>query len=430
MAQSSIPTPPKTGFTDVWLKNLKPREQRFEIGDPGKKGLRLRVSPGGQKTFVWLCQINGKMHRVNLGSYGDAPGEITLAKARQALEKAKQAHKHGNLHSADADAPKTVSDLADKFYKRRIEPNRKRPDEAKRILDKDIVPVIGKRRLPSVVPATISGLVEGVVDRGAATHAGKVLALCKQMFRFAVARGWIEQNPAAALDPLDLSIESKVRNRNLSAEEIGLFWQALDRVPRMSEQAKAGLRLLLLTGVRSGELLKAQWADVDLDNGLWTIPVGNQKLTKKQAEKARPFIIPLPPMAVELFEQLKGMADKSEWVMASDAEDGHYTDKALGRANRRLLEKKIMVDDERVPLLNIPPFSPHDLRRTMRSRMGENLRIAPHIAERCLNHSLGRIADTYDQGDYLDERRQALQRWADFVARAVEGDSNVVEMRA
>lgn len=435
MAQSSIPTPPKTGFTDVWLKNLKPREQRFEIGDPGKKGLRLRVSPVGLKTFVWLCQVNGKMHRVNLGTYGDAPGEITLAKARQALEKAKEAHKHGNLHAADASAPKNVSDLADLFYKRRIEPNRKRPDEAKRILDKDIVQVIGKRRLPTIVPATISGLVEGVVDRGAATHAGKVLALCKQMFRFAVARGWMEQNPAAALDPLDLSIESKVRNRNLSADEIGLFWRALDKAPRMSEQAKAALRLLLLTGVRSGELLQARWSDVDLDKALWTIPVANQKLTKAQAAKARPFVIPLPPTPVDLFRELRALAvdergKELPFVMASAAEEGHYTDKALGRATRRLLTLTVKVDGEKVPFLDMPAFSPHDLRRTMRSRMGENLRIAPHIAERCLNHSLGRIADTYDQGDYLDERKQALQRWADFVLRAVEGDSTVVELRA
>lgn len=429
MAQGSIPTPPKTGFTDVWLKNLKPRSNRFEIGDPGKKGLRLRVSPGGKKTFVWLCQVSGKMHRVNLGTYGENPGEVTLAKARQALDKAKESHKHGNLHAVDANAPKTVSDLADVFYKRRIEPHRKRPDEAKRILDKDVVPVIGKRRLQAVVPTTISGLVEGVVDRGAPTHAGKVLAICKQMFRFAVARGWMEQNPAAALDPLDLSIETRVRDRNLTADEIGKFWHALDKAPRMSDQAKAALRLLLLTGVRSGELLKAKWVDVDLDNARWTIPVANQKLTKKQAEKARPFVIPLPPMAVALFEDLKGMADKSEWVMASDAEEGHYTDKALGRANRRLLTLKVERDGEKVPLLDIPPYSPHDLRRTMRSRMGENLRVPPHVAERCLNHSLGRIADTYDQGDYIEERADALLRWADFVLRAVSG-KNVVELRA
>ncbi|MFI0458770.1 MAG: hypothetical protein ACH254_14320, partial [Candidatus Thiodiazotropha endolucinida] len=72
-------------------------------------------------------------------------------------------------------------------------------------------------------------------------------------------------------------------------------------------------------------------------------------------------------------------------------------------------------------------FSPHDLRRTMRTHLGK-MRIPPHIAERCLNHSLGRIVDTYDQGDYLEERRSALDKWAVLIDVMVSDESNVVSM--
>jgi integrase len=193
----------------------------------------------------------------------------------------------------------------------------------------------------------------------------------------------------------------------------------------MSEQTKAALKVLLLTGVRSQELLLAKWAHVDLDQAEWTIPVENQKLTLKQAKKASPFVIPLPEQAVALFEALKDIAGTSPWVMASKADNGHYTDKALGRAMRRLFDLKVDQGGKRVPLLRIEPASPHDLRRTMRTAMAEHLNIMPHVAEKCLNHSLGRLEGTYNHAQLFTQRREALQQWADWVELLVTDRDNV-----
>jgi integrase len=108
-----------------------------------------------------------------------------------------------------------------------------------------------------------------------------------------------------------------------------------------------------------------------------------------------------------------------------DTAIGPVTDKSFGLAVRRLLMKRHPNGELVLPLDE--PFSPHDLRRTCRTGLSA-LKIAPHIAERCLNHSLGRITETYDTHDYLDERRAALQKWADQVDRYVTPPANVIDL--
>ncbi len=198
--------------------------------------------------------------------------------------------------------------------------------------------------------------------------------------------------------------------RFLTAEEIPLVWDALGRAG-MSPTVRLGLRLILLTGVRSCELLRARWSDVDLDAASWTVPVASQKLTKKQEQTARPWAVPLGPTALDLFRQLRVLAQGSEWVMASPFEpESRLSEKALVAAMRKLFtgkKPKLSLEGERP--------TPHDLRRTMRTHLGETLGVPWHVAERCLNHSIGSITKVYDVGDYLAERRAALEKWDAYV---------------
>ena len=176
----------------------------------------------------------------------------------------------------------------------------------------------------------------------------------------------------------------------------------------MSDQPPAGG-----TGARTGELLKARWDNIDLNNNLWTIPISDQKMKKTAEHRAKPFVIPLTNDVMSLFVEAKVLSGDSSFVMASNSATGRLDDKALGHALRRLFEPNITDPNtgEKVARLNMPKFTPHDLRRTMRTELGK-LGIAPHISERCLNHSLGKILETYDHGDYLEERRVALEKWS------------------
>ncbi len=387
--------------TDKQLANRKPLPKRYEIGDAGCPGLRVRIRPTGRKSFVWyLRDENKKTHSITLGNYPD----ISLAEARRKLDSLKAQNRAVGLFSPLAGTPKTVSELCERFYDNRIVPHRRRPDVVRQVLDADVIPQIGNRKLSVVTPIDITHLVEKVVARGAAAHAGKVLSTVKQLFKYAEANGYIDRSPAYSHEPKNLGITSNTRNRYLTSTEIAAFWAALAQAPRMSEPVRASFRILLLSGVRSGELRQAKWVDIDFDKKTWFIPEENSK--------TREWTVPLSSHLITQFKSLHALSSISEWVVPGKS--GPVTDKVFGRAMRRLFEQGI---------LTIDPACPHDLRRTMRSHM-DDLNIEPHIAEKCLNHSLGSIAETYNRNEMLTQRREALEKWGDHVDLIVNPREN------
>jgi integrase len=417
-------------LTTKRIENLKPKAVPYELSD-GSSGLRLRVTPAGRKVWRWHYRpAPGAPQKVlTLGYFtreGD-PEHVGLSAARNKLDELQGARRENRLSEVvggGPGAPGTVRELAERFYTLRIVPHRNRPEVVRDALDRDVLPRLGARKLSAFSTAACRSAVETVIERGATTYAGRVLQVLKQLGRFGQASGYLPGNPAAPLEPQMLGIVSEQSDRWLSSEEIVLWWGALDAA-EMTPTVRLGLRLLLLTGLRTGELLKARWTDVDLDaEHTLTVPVSSQKLTKRAARTARPFIVPLAPAAEDLLRELLHLAGRSPWVMASpDAADGRVTDKALARAMRRLWEPRRMADGKLRPLLKMPQASPHDLRRTMRTHYEETLGIDPHVAERALNHSLGRIVSTYTRSDYLPARRGAALRWADFVTRIARGEA-------
>lgn len=426
------------------IEAAKPREKEYELRDGGAPGLRLRISPKGARVFRWYVTSARRVITIGHWTKIPTPHHVTLQEARGWLEKLKQAYTEGRLDEVEgelralrpgprreaaqqeAGAP-TVHDVAEAFM-RYMKRERKRPEQAQRPLDYDILPAIGDRPIDSITSQDCRGIVEAVVDRGSPRQAGVVLAILKQFFSFAMDRGDVDVNPADRFrNPRVLGIEENISQRFLSPEEIAAFWHALDAYRRLTPTVRNGLRLLLLTGVRSGELLKARIDAVDLEARTWTIPVEDQKLTRARERTARPFVVPLAPMALELFEDLHALSRslKSQFVMASlhaKGGDAPLTEKSLAHAMRRLFEG----DDPFLSFEGERP-TPHDLRRTLRTHV-ETLGVSYTTAERLLNHSLGRIATTYDVGDHLEERREALERWEGFLRRLIDPTSNVVEL--
>ena len=199
---------------------------------------------------------------------------------------------------------------------------------------------------------------------------------------------------------------------------------ALDR-STMGPTTRAGLRLLLLTGVRTGELLRATWAEFDIPAAVWTVPPDHQKASLRQRAPARPWRVPLSKQALAQVDKLRVISEGSPCAMASPlAEGGFTTEEALNHAMRRLF-----IGARPLLAFAAPRPTPHDLRRTMRTNLGR-LGVPPHIAERCLNHTLGTIETTYDTHDYFTERAEALARWGEHVAGLVEASSNVVPLGA
>jgi len=410
--------------TQLQLERLPQKQAPYEVPIAIAPGLVVRVSAAGKKSFRW---DRGRGHQPRVLTYGQYPS-VSLEQALKLHGTAKQRHQDG-IGVVSRDTPTTVADLADVFYTDRIQPHRRRPENVRRTLDNDILPRLGRLRLRSVTAPAVRSLVRDVIDRGSPAQASKVLAHAKQMFGYGVSIGAMEANPAQSLTVDLFGVAGSIRSRVLSDNEIVQFYKALDEYTRLSKQIKIALKLLLLLGLRSGELRHAKWSNVDWEAATLTIPVEHQKHSPKQAKRAKPYVCPLSIQALALVEELKGIDET--WLFpgkqfAISSSSKPLSGKAFGRAVRRMVYKQ---SEQREPLLKIPAFTPHDLRRTLRSGLSR-LRVAPHIAERCLNHSLGGIVEVYDHHDYLEERGEALQKWSDHVYGLLFRNQTVIPFRA
>lgn len=393
-------------FTDRYVKSLKPTGVQFQISD--STGLMLRVSQNGKKTWCYRYRFEDGYRRLKLGNYP----KISLADAREKHAKAIERRDLGsNPASQKIKNTGTVRQLADEFYSRYLINERSRPDIPKQMLDADIVPVIGGKKLIDITPRDIIQLLDLIVDRSARTQANRVLSLVKQMFSFGVSRGLLETNPASEIKRSVIGGKESPRDRTLSMEEIESVWLALQdyEISNTSPQIRLALKILILTGVRSGEIRTAEWDHVHFDNNLWVVP--KERTKTKITHK-----VYLSPLTKKIFYELKEFAGDNRYVMPSAVGDKPFTDKAISKAADRLQER-----------IGIEKWTAHDLRRTFSTQLSQHLKIQPHIVEKCLGHKLPKIMETYNKNEFLDERREALEQWATRIERLVDENSNIVE---
>jgi integrase len=452
MAAPEATTPP-LGFTPAWIASFTPPAgtDRLELGDRKCPGLRLRFERGGTPTFRWKTTDGKRRRNVHLGPWSLAgkTGHVTLAQAREWLRRLKEAAKAGRLAEVEAElrawlaegadpvakakdaapAGRTVKEVAEEWYQRRILPVRTRPESIRRTLDRDILPSIGDRVFSEVDELDLGRIVDGVVDRGAKTYAGTVLSDLKQLWRWAQGRGYLRVgsvrlgNPAAALEAASFRVKKGKRTRHATDTELRAIWIRLEKPLRgfrtMDPVTSLALRLLILTGVRSGELRRARWSEVDWHGATWTIPPEHQKL--KPGQPRVPWMVPLSPAAVALLRELERIGGGSPFVLPSPsnmpAKEGCLAKGSLPRAMAALFDAP---EGAQVDLGDAERLRPHDMRRTVRTGLAR-LGVRHDVAERCLNHAVQGIEAVYNQHDFLEERREALERWAVHVDQVVHG---------
>lgn len=399
----------------AWIKKGEHFEARADGG-----GLYLSYRESF-KTPVWRFRyrLAGKARVMVLGSYAALP----LAAARKLVKelRAKVALGHDpalerqdRIREAIARQEElTVNRLADEFLARMVDGRVKHPEIPRQQIDRDLRPHLGKLRLDEVKPHHVDKMLRAIVARGAPVTANTLLGLTKRIFAFAVVRHLIDHNPAAAFTVADAGGKTKPRTRALSRPEIVKFLQALQTT---TEQNRLTLKLLLMLGVRKQELVKARVHEFDLETGVWRLPVDRSKT-------AVAIEIPLPDPAVEAIRELIRLGCSSHYLLPARKSQHrmlpHISETTL---NVALTEIKAHMPD-------VPGFSVHDLRRTCRTQLAA-LGVPPHVAERCLNHKIRGMEGVYDAHDYLEERREALNRLAALLVALERGeDWNVVPMR-
>lgn len=386
-------------------------------------GLTFTLTAKGAASWVLRYRIDERQRELTLGSYP----EIALTKARSLARAVLSRIEIGEDVATTRMEERlmrvqggTFRELAEDYLERvgpTLAPTTAK--EARRFLDKDVLPRIGSVQAADVSAAHVVAVVERIAARSQ-TVARRTFELLSVVFSHGTAKRRVPGNPCMGLKVSAIIGAPKPKRERikLSRDELRAVLAGLPLLGRANELSA---RILLATCVRKGELLSARWANVDLARGLWTIP-------DEDSKTGQGFVIPLAPQVVGWFESLKALAGSSSAVLPGR---GVRYGKRRGTASRSTLNcalGRLAVGARK--------FSPHDLRSTARSYLAE-LGVGVLVAERCLNHSLGGLVAVYDKHDYLDERRRALGLWVAFLEKIERGEEpgagdsgNVVELRA
>ncbi|QIG49447.1 tyrosine-type recombinase/integrase [Nordella sp. HKS 07] len=398
-------------------------KDRHDFTDTQTKGLTLRVTPNGAKSWALLYRrrSDGKRRRTTIGPWP----EIGLAEARARAAELKVNIQRGSDPAGDVTAYKkadTVDQLLDQFLAHHPRPTAAWTQEVTRIFKKDVRPLIGSVKLPDLSRAHIRGVLDAVRKRGATVTVNRTLAAIRRALSWAVSKDLIDANPAMNM-PTD--IEERHKERALGIEEIRGFWTGLE-VAKMSARSRIALRLVLVTGQRPGEVCGVRHDELDLENATWIIPAARTKNRK-------PHLVPLSGLAVELLRQAIELGKRGDYLFPSRPRSS-----GSGKPHEKPVESHALSHAMRGELTSLglskDPATPHDLRRTAASQMAR-LGIPDRIVGRVLNHGseLRRTitSQVYIHHDYAAEKRQALEAWASELERIFAGTqrlNNVVAL--
>ncbi|NCT56101.1 MAG: tyrosine-type recombinase/integrase [Legionella sp.] len=386
-----------SNFTNTFIKNLKPRPNK-QYEEYEGQGFGIKVSPKGTKAWIYRYKINNKTEKVSLGHYPN----MSLAEAKRKFIELKEL-KRQNINPKQVLMPDTeddkitVKELVNRWYTNYIAKHRKQPLQVRQIIDADIIPLLGQRIIEELEAKDITKALDAIVARGSNVHANKVLSAIKQAFNYAVSRGELKINPAIYIRARDIGGVEKPRERFLSLDEIKHLWLFLSEGKHgVSLQITNAIKILLLTGVRTGELRVAKWEEIDFENSLWTIPAANTKTNITMR-------VHLTDLVKSLFMKLYHCS-MGDYVISGSDGLTLISDRALPKAVNRLQER-----------IGIPKWTAHDLRRTFATQLGETLNIDPVVIEKCLGHKMPKIMATYNKNEMLPQRKEALTRWSEYL---------------
>lgn len=375
----------------------KPREKAYKLADGA--GLYLEVVPSGSRYWRMKYRFNGKEKRMAFGVYP----AVSLAQARALRDEAKKKLAEGIDPSFAKKEEKLVRDvqLNNTFQAVALEWHgtkvaRWSEGYASDIIEafnKDIFPYIGQQPVNEIKPLVLLNVLRRMESRGATEKAKKVRQRCSEVFRYAIVTGRAEYNPAADLTSAMSGHESK-HYPFLTVEELPDFFKALSGYTG-SPLVVLAARLLILTGVRTGELRGAFWSEFDLEKAVWEIPAERMKMK-------RPHLVPLSTQALEIVQQLKVMS-------------GQYPLVFPGRNDPRKTMSEASINQVFKRIGYTGKVTGHGFRHTMSTILHEEGFNTAWIETQLAHVDKNAIRGTYNHALYLEGRREMMQWYADCI---------------
>ena len=403
-------------LSDLTVRQAKAADKAYSL--PDTDGLGLVVAPTGGKSwhlrYYWL----GKQKRISLGNYP----EIGLREARALRDEARALLAKGiNPHTDRKQKRHAVKLAADYTFKAVfdawVEHRRKELKEGRqstlsqilRIFGKDVLPTLGKMSIYDIRRPQLLGVLARIEERKAFTTAEKVRTWLSQLFRYAlvIVEG-LEANPASDLDVVAEPKPPVSHNPYLHLPELPNFLQKLRRYNPRGWQTQLGIRLLFLTGVRTGELRLATPDQFDLDRGLWIIPPQIVKQLQDEMRKAGkrpqdvpPYIVPLSLQAIEIVRYLLGVMRPAQVHLLTHRSE---LKKRVSENTLNAALKRMGYEDQ---------LTGHGIRGTISTALNE-IGYPKIWVDAQLSHSdPNKVSSAYNHAKYVEPRRRMMQDWAD-----------------
>ena len=370
------------------------------LKEPGRHsdggGLHLFVSKRGAKSWVHRITIDGKRRDIGLGGFP----AVSLAQARSKAADNRTAVADGRDPLAEKHAPAmpTFREAAHTVHEANMPRwrNTRHVEAWIQTLERHAMPILGDKPLDRIDRTAVLGVLTPIWTTRPET-ARRVRQRMRTIFRWAMAHGFMETNPAGeaidgALPPMP---KVKAHLRSLPYEEVGAALRTVD-ASRASMSARLCFRFLVLTAARSGEARGATWDEVDLESRVWRVPPERMKAGMEHR-------VPLSTQAIDVLHMAQPLRDESGLVFPSPHKrKSQMSDMTLTKVLRSVgLAERATV---------------HGFRSSFKDWTLERTDTPWAISESALAHTLGNSTEqAYARSDLFERRRSLMQRWADYL---------------
>lgn len=416
-------------LTEIQIRNAKPTGDGKPVKLADGKGLFLHVTLEGgriRKRWRWRYRRpgSGKENTLGLGVYPETKLAMARAKhaeGRKLLQQGIDPGEHQKAKKASS-AERAANSLEvvarewlDKKESERVNVSNSR---SRGWFENYVFPYLGAKPVAEVDPREVLAILRKIADKGYLDTARRVRAELSAMYRYAVATGRATYDPAAPLvDALPRPQEQHFAGIT-DPDQFGALLRAIDGYIG-DETTKQCLRLTALLFQRPTEVRAMRWGELDLDGALWRIPPARQKLAKakKESQRTPDHVVPLPTQAVAVLRELQPLTGRWEYVFTS-----HRDRKRPISENTPNTALKRMGYTSEVQTV-------HGFRHSASTMLNE-MGWSPDAIERQLSHGdPNKIRGTYNHAQYLDERRQMMQAWADYLDALRKG-ANVIPFKS
>ena len=384
-------------LTDTTIKNAKPKDKPYKLADGG--GMYLLVNTKGQKWWRLDYRLNGKRKTISFGVYPDVPLKTARTRRTVAREQIAAGENPSEIRKKEkaaidgADSFRTVAD--ERLEKHSSKWTPKTFDSVTTRLTNYVYPWLGDEPVSKITAVDLLAALRRIEEKGALETAHKVRQYCGQVFRYAIATGRatrdVSQDLKGALTPVNTRHYASITE----PRKIGELLRAIDGY-KGQPVTRYALRLAPLIFLRPGELRRAAWEDIDLDDAEWRIPAEKMKMD-------RPHIVPLSAQALEVLKEIEPLTGNGPYLFPSI------------RTKQRPMSENTLNAALRGMGYSRDEMTAHGFRSMASTRLNE-LGWNRDAIERQLAHVEGNaVRAAYNYAEHLDERREMMQAWADYL---------------